>query len=231
MPCDVCQTAGACAYDSVTTAVQDGAGPSIIRVCPGTYSGNSFISRDVEVIGAGDGPAEMSNTILTSTASSSSIIRVAGAVTVNLQGLRVTGARMSGEVGAGVSVLDATVTIENCTIIDNHTDIVGGGLSNNSGHVTLINTTIANNRAESTTPGFGQGGGIYTYNADSVLTLDATSRVTGNVASVSGGGIYNFFDHTDVTLTSTDTVTGNTPDNCFGARNGPADACAPPSSP
>jgi hypothetical protein len=51
------------------------------------------------------------------------------------------------------------------------------------------------------------------------VTLDATSRVTGNHTNPgdpdSGGSIFN--QGGTVTLSGGDTVSGNTPDNCGGA--------------
>ena len=91
--------------------------------------------------------------------------------------------------GGGIWITDwHTVTIEDCSIIDNH-GRDGGGIYN-SGQLTMNRCTVANNAA------YGQGGGIYMYfpggEGHPAATLDLTNcTISGNTAiDGDGGGIY-----------------------------------------
>jgi len=111
--------------------------------------------------------------------------------------------------GAGLDrVLDvhtpAAVEILHLTIRDGKGS--GGGIRN-TGRLTLFNSIVTGNSA----PDFGFGGGIYSDNPGSALTLDH-STVAGNRADGGGGGITAGFE-----LTVKDsTISGNHSATDFG---------------
>jgi predicted outer membrane repeat protein len=106
------------------------------------------------------------------------------------------------------------VTLESCTVSDNHPDSgMGGGiLVVVSSRLSLINTLVTNNSALT-------GGGIAATSGAQV-TLDVASRVTGNTSTGSansGGGIFlQGGGGTSAFLPSVDNVTDNDPDDCRG---------------
>jgi uncharacterized protein YjbI with pentapeptide repeats len=243
--CDVCPT---CAYTTVQAAIADGSGPSTIRVCAGTY-GAILVSRNLTIVGAGDGPNAASNTILDA-AGSGRVVLVKVGVIATLRGLRVTGGvavRGTGGVagggpnGGGI-VNDGTLTLLECTVTENTADGFGGGIVT-GGSLTLIGCTVSGN-----TCGL-EGGGIAVSVASVMLTgcqitgntaargggignlgrgtsTIASTTITGNTATVAnaGGGIFNEPGGT-VTLQAGASVTGNfspagTPNNCVGTISG-----------
>jgi predicted outer membrane repeat protein len=112
---------------------------------------------------------------------------------------------ISGNMGGGIVVSFATLTLRDSTVNGNSTGGNGGGIIVIApGTVTLTRSTISGNTAA------GDGGGIY---SDMKVILSG-STVSGNTAGGSGGGIYNSADFAHlgggtVTLTGS-TVSGNT---------------------
>jgi hypothetical protein len=194
---------------------------STIRICAGTY-GAITVSKNVTLIGAGDGDDPASNTILDA-ANHGLVVTIASGVTASLQGLRITGGHYF--LGGGI-YNQGDLTVSACTIAGNIADISGGGIYNQE-NLTVSACTIMGNTAS-------DGGGIFQYQ-DGTLTLDHT-HVLANFAS-RGGGIYVFFgtvtfldatgsvknntggggifNNGTITLNGTP-VTDNTPYNCAG---------------
>jgi hypothetical protein len=126
----------------------------------------------------------------------------------------VTGSTVSGNTAAddGGGIHNAGV-VGSLTLVDStvtgNLATFGGGIRNFAALI-LTGSTVSGNTATD------DGGGI--FNDGDTMTLDATSRVTGNTADPtdpdSGGGIFN--DGGTVTLANAANVSGNTPDNCGG---------------
>ncbi len=206
--CDVC--ASGCTWDGVQAAI-DGSLRATFYICPGTYSdanGRANITRDLTLIGAGDGANSASNTILNA-AGTLSVVKIGASARVTLRGLRLTGGLAYG--GGGVenfgtvdltgctikgnqSALGGgvyntgTAAFTGCAITDNVAGTSGGGMNNNGGTVTLTGTLIADNTA-------GTGGGIINtdaFESPASIAFNAGNEITGNAASdAGGGGIYN----------------------------------------
>jgi len=178
-------------------AALNAGGPATVRVCAGTYIEALSITRDVNVIGAGDGGEPTTDTILSGAGTGNRVILIDGDITVTLQRVRVTGAHVTFP-GAGIAVFNpANVNLVECAIVGNTTTnssasvSVGGGIFSNTGS--------------------GPDGGT--------ITLDATTRVTGNHADlVAGGGGGIFRASGTVTLSTVDNVSGNTPNQCRGVE-------------
>lgn len=207
--CDVC--ASGCAFDGVQAAI-DGVARATLYICPGTYSGvngRANISRNLTLIGAGDGANSASNTILNA-AGTLAVVKIDASASVALRGLRLTGGVGYGgggvENNGTVDLTDCTIkgnaanlgggvyntgttVFTDCAITDNQSTM-GGGINNNGGTVTLNRTLIADNTA-------GTGGGIINtdaFESPAFITFNAGNEITGNAANDAGsggGGIHN----------------------------------------
>ena len=184
-----------------------------------------IIDRDLLLIGAGDGADDTANTILRPDHIGQSVVRVfrmGTTLAVTLQAMRITGGKGSPgsmeDAGRGLNLRRSNVTVDTCTIIDNHptnpaaTPPGGGGIRifDAPCRLSLSNTRVMGNSAV-------MGGGILARAAQ--VTLDASSRVTDNTATNggnSGGGIYAD-NGAAVALPSAANVTSNTPNNCTAA--------------
>ena len=212
--CDVC--ASGCPYATVQAAVADGAGPSIIRICAGTYTEAITIDRDVRLIGAGDG-AGAGDTILHGTGTNSVMTINTGRI-VMLERLRITGGNRSFGVAGGINSA-GTVTLTHCTVTGNHAEAGGGGGIVNAGRLTLDASHVTNNDAGVGTGGASGGGGIYNVHFGSCrVTLKNGSTVAGNTATGSGGGVVNDSGCT-LTLLSGSSITDNDATSGAGIHN------------
>jgi hypothetical protein len=106
-PCDVC--ADGCAYDSITAAITDAAGPATIHVCAGTWPVPSSldIERDRTIVGAGSGPG---GTVLVGAGSGDPSVRIR-VVEHHLELRHVGVSHMILEAGALVVIAVAVVAI------------------------------------------------------------------------------------------------------------------------
>ena len=82
--------------------------------------------------------------------------------------------------GGGIEVLDASVTVQYCVLLNDTAKYVGGGLYNDHGGVGLFNDTLTGDTAQ-------YGGGLDNYGGGVTLTNDT---LRGNSAQ-DGGGLYN----------------------------------------
>jgi hypothetical protein len=222
-PCDVCLSG--CDFDSVQAAIDAVAPGETIRICAGVFAERLVITKEVTLIGVGDG----ANGTTLDGRGGGSTVTVSDA-TATLQRLRITG---GGGVAAGGGAIvqrtgtlllsDCAVTgnsadadgggiatkgvlrLENCTVADNKAGVRGGGIVHNDAATTLENSVVSGNQAGE------RGGGIFFIKG--AMTL-FDSRVENNTAEIEGGGIFrgdgaiSLFDST---------VTGNSPDNCAGS--------------
>lgn len=180
-----------------------------VYVCPGRYRGNFTIATAVIVIGAGEGAAAPSNTILDGPGGQRVVRINSGVGLVALEQLSLTGSIMgnggishqgtmlrmtactvSGNSttlngsGGGISVSTGrTLEMRRCTVRDNHatgTGGVGGGIST-GGTTTLTDCLVEANSAGDRGGGLHLGGGT--------TTLLGSTEVRGNQAD-EGGGIF-----------------------------------------
>ncbi len=235
--CDVCGSG--CDFTGVQAAI-DGSPKATLYICPGTYSGangRANISRNLTLIGAGDGGNSASNTILNGN-SAGRVVLIAAATSVTLRGLRLTGgAAYAGggiENNGTVDLTDCTIkgnaansgggvsntgaaAFTGCDITDNTTSGFGGGISNNGGTVTLTDTLIADNTA-------GTGGGINNsdaFESPASVTFNAGNEITGNAATDAGGGGGGIYNAATVTFNQATSIKRNSAvsENGSGIRN------------
>ncbi len=176
--CDVC--ADGCTYSTPQAAINDGAGPTSIRICPGTYGGvyKDNNARNVTIIGAGDGEDPANNTILTDPGTGTTVSFIFG--TSSMRKVRITGGGNS-----GLSNQFATLSLTDCTITKNNTPDYPGGISN-SGPLTLTNVNVIENTAGALA------GGILN-SSEGTITFAGTNLVAFNklTGGNTGSGIYN----------------------------------------
>ena len=129
------------------------------------------------------------------------VISVAEYNTLNLTNLTISGGRTGTNTnGGGIYVgNNATVTLTNCTVSNNHVlGGNGGGIFNTGGSVTLNGCTVTGNSASQ------GGGGI--FNSSGTVTLNSCT-ITSNSAGYGGGGVYNV---DMLKISGNVNVTGNT---------------------
>lgn len=191
-PCSVC--ASGCPFTSVQAAVAAASPGATITICPGVYTGNITINKNLALIGAGDEANPAAGTILNG-GGVSRVIDIGAGLTVAIHGVRITGGAASGN-GGGIRNFGIS-TLVDCTVVAN-TAISGGGIVN-GGQLTLQGCDVRENTASA------YGGGIWNRPAAHVTLTD--SKVQFNHAVVDGGGILNA---ETVTCDDENTVTGNT---------------------
>ena len=103
---------------------------------------------------------------------------------VSIQGLTISGG--NADIGGGILNDQATLTLTNCSVVNNVASQEGGGIGTAfaGGSLTIVNCTISGNSAVA--PGFitvGYGGGI---SGGGTIT---NSTITGNYSGSVGGGV------------------------------------------
>lgn len=233
--CDVCPT---CRYTTVQAAVQDLNGPATIKICPGTYDEAIFVTRNLTLVGSGQGNGA-GDTILQWSGQNGVVVINDNVDSFTLKDLRITGATDGGITSEAttLTMTNCTVTanrgrsagiqssgtliMTGCTISDNAqtqaAEAFGGGISALGG-ATLTNCTVTGNSAISTNAANSAlGGGIYVFAG--TLTLSGTS-VTGNSTNGNGGGVYLDEAANGLVLHNNSSITNNTPNNCASAETG-----------
>ncbi len=197
--CDVTDAAG------LAAALQ--AGGSIVA-CPRRYGGNFTVSGAIVVLTcAGDGEDPASNTILDANGNGR-VVEVGAGVSASLQGLRITGGKVSQGNSSGGGILNlGNLIVTDCTI-DRNSAINGGGISNDTEgtSLTLERCTVSGNSAVQA------GGGILSFRD---MTIKSTA-ITGNAADNAGGV---FVQTSTATFDSASSVIGNTC-KTFGCAGG-----------
>ncbi|MFN8677567.1 MAG: hypothetical protein U0Z70_14425 [Thermomicrobiales bacterium] len=131
-----------CAYTEVHEAINAASPGATIRIGPGTYKENIYIEKNITLIGAGAG-----KTIIDGKAEESVIGIEPGLTAVTIRDMTLTNGKSSG-VGGGISNGTAQTTLINLLITKNIASERGGGFDVNiGGKVTVQNCTISNNHA------------------------------------------------------------------------------------
>jgi hypothetical protein len=106
--------------------------------------------------------------------------------------------------GGGIYTRNASFTLNNVTISDNHAAYQGGGMLNwQSSSPVLTNVTISRNTVSNSN---GMGGGMLNYDASPKLTNVTISENTVSGSGGMGGGIYNKYSYSALTNV---TISGN----------------------
>jgi len=111
-------------FTTILAAVSAAVPTDIIDVGPGTYAESITIDKSLTIIGTSGSAA----TIMDG-ADAFRLFRIAGTVTVHIEGLTITrGINHTMGSGAGMSVVQgAAVTVTDCEFTDNHSSFDGGG--------------------------------------------------------------------------------------------------------
>jgi hypothetical protein len=163
-------------------AISDG---GTVYVCPGRYQGGFILTDAVTIIGAGEGSDAASDTILDGNAAGRVLTVNAGAGTVVLERLRISGGNSEG--GSGLDHGGTTLRMRECTVSNNTSvDSSGGGILVETGStLEMTRCTVRDNHVTSLS-GIGTGGGIH---AAGTTTL-TDCLIEANDAANSGGGLY-----------------------------------------
>ena len=131
-----------CAYTEIHEAINAASPGATIRIGPGTYKENVYIEKNITLVGAGIG-----KTIIDGKAEDSVIGIEPGLTAVTIRDMTLTNGKSSG-VGGGISNGTAQTTLINLLITENIAEERGGGFDVNvGGKVTVQNCTISNNHA------------------------------------------------------------------------------------
>ena len=143
-------------------------------------TGELAIKKNLTITGTGAG-----NTVIDGNNAFRVFNLISG--TVTLQNMTIQNGNPTGRNrGAGIyNGSSATLTVDNCTISGNTTEVDGGGISNYGTIISLSNSTISDNTANY------YGGGI--HNTGTIISL-SNNTISGNTATNSwGGGICNLY--------------------------------------
>ncbi|MBA4372886.1 MAG: hypothetical protein C0402_08475 [Thermodesulfovibrio sp.] len=151
-----------------------------------TLASELLIATDMSIYGPGAASLALSG------GGSNRIMKIGNNAFVYIEGLTIrngsANAAPPGDVGGGVLVLDAVVTLSHCTV-SNNSAAYGGGLSIKDGVLNIYYSTISNNSASA------HGGGLFINSATTGKSVSVTansSTFSGNQASSSGGGICSY---------------------------------------
>ena len=160
-----------------------------------TLAGSQLlIDKDLTIDASG-----LANGLTISGNDSSRVFEINAGSSVEMRGFTIADGD-STEAG-GILVEDASLSLVDMTVSNNHANASGGGIKNVRGVVTLTRTTLSGNSADINGGGIFSGGG---GTSTEVVTI-INSTVSGN-SSNTGGGIYNFFGTLSVMHS---TVSGN----------------------
>ena len=191
----VCATAGnACTLRAAVHETNGLAGADVILVPPGVYaltlmgatdagSGDLDVRDDLTIVGASS-----ATTILDGNGIGR-VLDVASGSTVVVTDVTIRGGNAKfpgdGDLGGGIIVAAAKLTLVRAVVTDNVADQQGGGICNSGGILVVRDTAIVGNT------GRAHGGGIYQRffgTSEGETTLER-STVSGNFAFLSGGGL------------------------------------------
>jgi len=205
---DPCQSAFGRCLTTIQAAVDIANEGDEIRVEQGRYTGTHlqggamqvvYISKTVTIRGGYDNGFQQSFPLTQPTVVDAEgkgrVIYITGDISPTVEGLRITGGDATGlgggpgshDVGGGMYVHTATVTISGCVIYSNTASTLrsgdGGGVYLTGSDATLSGNTVQGNIASMVNTGFG--GGLCLH--DSGAELEGNT-VQGNTASTAGEG-------------------------------------------
>ena len=219
----VCQSgcSGIGAYHSTIQAAIDAASDGdVVVVLPGSYAENLTLGLNPAdsvniMLKSRDGAASVT---VTGTGADSPVIQIFGGNSSTLQGFTINNIHSGGDLSQGISISNASPTIEQCIIEDNMlaTYKPGGGIRANSGNPVIKRSWIRGNNGD-------EGSGIYCFSG--TLTL-INAIVSGNGKSGQGnqGAGLHVAAACSATIISS-TFSGNRAQN-GGAINGPGSVTA-----
>jgi hypothetical protein len=158
-------------------------GDTITFVVTGTIgltSGELSVDKNVTISGPGPDMLAVSR----SSNTPFRIFHVMPSQTMNVEGLTISNG--NADIGGGILNDQATLTLTNCSVVNNVASQSGGGIADGfaGGSLNIINSTISGNSAVGPFPfTFGYGGGI---SGGGIIT---NSTITGNYSGSTGGGI------------------------------------------
>ncbi len=202
---------------TIQHAVDEADPGDLVKVATGTYTGTNsygglaqvvYISKTVTMVGGfttsnWDTPDPVANPTVLDAQGQGRVLYITDDISSTLEGLVITGGDATDlwfpgyrDLGGGIRIISATVTISNCAIYSNTastaTSGYGGGVYVYNATATLIGNTFQGNVASTTDEGFG--GGLCLY--DSHGTTVSGNVIQSNTASLagigngSGGGVY-----------------------------------------
>jgi hypothetical protein len=182
-----------------------------VYVCPGHYARtagfDTYTNRAVNIHGAGPGDDPASNTILDATGTAPVLIvrEVTPGDTVTVSGLRLTGGKSASAAG-GIHNYNAILTVENCAIVGNSSSYTAGGLYTPSA-LTMSNSLVAENTGGPLSPG----GIYLSHSLYGTASTITNSVIDGNTGTLVGGIMVQLTkDEQSLTIDSTSQVTNNT---------------------
>jgi len=200
---------GSCDYSTVQAAVDAASDGDVIKVAAGTYTGVSarqgitqvvYITKTVSIQGGYTTTdwitpdPDANPTTLDAQAQGRVLVLTGHFNRSRIEGLRITGGDARGlggplgpnDVGGGVYVANATVTIENCKVFNNTATYggMGGGLFlfNFDGVSSLANNTVFNNTAR-------DGGGLFLFEHSAQGGAVLSGNVVISNTADTGGGL------------------------------------------
>ena len=142
----------------------------------GLTSGELVVDKSITI--SGPGPAMLA--VSRSSNMPFRIFHVMPDQMVNIEGVTISGG--DADIGGGILNDQATLTLTNCSVVNNVASGSGGGIA--GGSLTIIDSTISGNSAVGPFPfTFGSGGGI---SGGGTIT---NSTIADNYAGTDGGGI------------------------------------------
>ncbi|NJL82617.1 MAG: DUF4347 domain-containing protein [Chloroflexaceae bacterium] len=142
-------------------------------------------------------------------------------ITVNLEGLTITGGSVVGD-GGGILSLE-NLNITNSTITDNTVISSGNGggifhIGTNGGTLSLDNSTVSNNRTLNNNNGSGNGAGLGLTQTTALRITN--SVITGNSSRRNGGGLFIGLSESISAYLGNSTIAANTGGNGGGIQIG-----------
>ena len=179
-------------YKTLEKGIQETNSNGILHVLDGTYTGAKNraleITNSMSIIGE-----SQDNTIINAKGLDWIFDVHNPGLTVLFSKLTLKNAYIDWDDGAAIWIEGSTVTVSECTFIDNYADngYNGGAIYNADGDLTITNCLFKDNYADN------HGGAIYSKNGDLTVT-DSTFKK--NVAKKDGGAIYS--KNGDLTVTN-----------------------------
>jgi len=211
-----------CDYSSIQAAVDAAASGATILVASGFYTGVQqrggitqvvYITKSLTIRGGYTltnwiDPDPLVNMTWVDAQTSGRVMVISGSITVHIEGLYIAGGDATGlgggvggydGVGGGLYVVDATVTISDCTFDGNVASSSdsgsGGGIYLWNATATVVNNELLSNVASESGSSTGYGGGIAI--SGGIVTLEgnyihsnAANGASPTAGPGSGGGIY-----------------------------------------